>query len=85
MSKSFDPSGGEGRKISDRTAGRAGAVITMSIWFGCMVLFEAKDFSPIPHSVLVISVLFGGGFIGWRAATEIARRRFEKRQANGEE
>ena len=78
MSGEFDPSQGEGRKIADRTAGRFGAVIALGIWMGALALFDAEDFAPIPRAVLVAAVIVGGGWIAWRAATEIARRRFER-------
>lgn len=81
MTEKFDPSGGEGRKIADRTAGRAGAAIALVIWLVAMAAFDADDFAPIPHVMLIISVIFGGGWIGWRAATFIARRRHEAQQS----
>ena len=81
MTSPHDPSAPQARKISNPTSGRAGAAIALAIWIGAIMLFEAEDFAPIPHSVLVIVTLFGGGWIGWQAATRFARRAHEKRLA----
>ncbi|MGB0412597.1 MAG: hypothetical protein ACPGFA_13490 [Pikeienuella sp.] len=74
-----DPTGQSNRKIAHATSGRAGAVIALGIWMAALTLFEASDFAPIPQSVLVITVIFGGGWLGWRAATFFARRAHERR------
>lgn len=77
-----DPTGQSSRKIAHATSGRAGAMIALGIWLSALALFDAEDFAPIPHSVLVISVIFGGGWISWRAATYFARRAHERRLAD---
>lgn len=69
-----DPAGQSSRKIAHATSGRAGAVIALGLWLAALILFDAEDFAPIPHSVLVICAIFGGGWISWRAATYFARR-----------
>jgi hypothetical protein len=74
-----DPTGQSSRKIAHATSGRAGAMIALSLWLSTLILFDAEDFAPIPQSVLVISVIFGGGWISWRAATYFARRAHERR------
>lgn len=79
MTKPSDPTGQSSRKIAHATSGRAGAVIAVCIWVAALALFEAEDFAPIPQSVLVIAVIIGGGWIGWRAATFFARRAHERR------
>lgn len=81
MATPNDPTGQSNRKIAHATSGRAGAVIALCIWMGALALFEADDFAPVPQSVLVITVIFGGGWIGWRAATFFARRAHERRLA----
>lgn len=85
MTTPHDPTGQSSRKISHATSGRAGAAIALGIWLAALMLFDAEDFAPIPHSVLVISVIFGGGWISWRAATVFARRAHEKRLAQDPE
>ena len=82
MTKPHDPTGQSGRKISHANSGRAGAAIALGLWLLALMLFDAEDFAPIPHSVLVITAIFGGGWISWRAATLFARRAHEKRLAN---
>ena len=74
-----DPAGQSTRKIAHATSGRAGAMIALALWLIALILFDGEDFAPIPHSVVIISAIFGGGWISWRAATFFARRAHERR------
>ena len=72
----------QGAKSPMPTQGAPGRRLLFGLWLLALMLFDAEDFAPIPHSVLVITAIFGGGWISWRAATLFARRAHEKRLAN---
>lgn len=72
-----------GRRIADRTAGRAGALVALGVWLAALVIFDAETFAPIPPLALTLFVLAFGGWLGWRVATVIARRRAAERLRSG--